>query len=121
MGRYAFFSTGLEYKFVFATQSSEDIEMFGGIIFHENANSGKIKWTQNDIENIKISLDHLFVSNGITDFDIHRYEKNIQGTHLLKFDLEKKLEHTGSYKTILGVLIYHQLLYTETLTCKYDI
>ena len=53
MGRYCYFSTGEEYKFWFACQSSEDITKFGG---HED---DKIYWTwnkENDLPVVKRKL-----------------------------------------------------------------
>jgi hypothetical protein len=120
MGRYAFFNTGYEYKFVFACQESDDIEMFGGVITNENAFSGKITWTQDDLPNVKKILDYLFTINKITNFNIESFQKTIQGTYSLHFALRKLIEPEGYFKTLLCAIIYHQLLYTDVLTCKYD-
>jgi len=102
MGRYAVFNTEFEYKFAFGAQASGDIQLFGGI-----GEEGFHEWTQDDKKYI---LDNLSVS-----VDFEKYEKTLDGTYALKNDLHI------DYTQMLGCLIYHQLLYTDELTCEYDI
>lgn len=114
MGRYAFFNSGFEYKFVFAVQPSSDIELFGGYVirgYYESDNCMEYQWTQNDKE---------FILNKIKDYniDFENYEKNVDGTYKLKYDLYDK-EYNCTI--LLGCLIYHQLLYIKVLTCKYEL
>lgn len=45
MGRYAFFSTGFEYKFWFGLQNSLDILNFGGTSRNSRGEDGAIEWT----------------------------------------------------------------------------
>ncbi len=53
MGRYAFFSTGLEYKFGFASQSSYDITEFYGVWQQDfRYSENDISWSQEDKEKI---------------------------------------------------------------------
>ena len=106
MGRYAFFNTGLEYKFKFGSQDSIDITGFGGEIIEETTH----KWTETDKVYILEKLDGLTI-----DFD--KYEKDIYGT----YDLEEFLTNRIHYTYLLGCLIYHQLLYTDELICEYEI
>jgi len=101
MGRYAFFNTEFEYKFAFAMQDSSDIKLFGGV-----GEEGLRTWTQDD----KIYIYELLKK--ICDFEA--YEKNLDGTYALQHDL------TMDYTIKLGCLIYHQLLYTDVLSCTYD-
>ena len=103
MGRYAFFNTGFEYKFAFGVQSSTDIQLFGGI-----GEDGLHTWTQDDKTYIINLLSKLEIA-------FENYEKTIDGTYALEDDLE--IDH----RIKLGSLIYHQLLYTDELTCTYDI
>jgi len=102
MGRYAFFNTGFEYKFAFAAQASTDIQLFDGV-----GEYGFHTWTQDD----KTFIINLLYKLNI---DFEAYEKNVDGTYALEKDLDI------DYTIKLGCLIYHQLLYTDELTCIYD-
>ena len=117
MGRYAFFNTGLEYKFRFAQQDSIDMTLFGGKTFESDDNSGDLiqKWTKDDISIIKKNLEDF----GYHELDLSKYENNINGTYELKFDLYDSTEDDYTY--ILGCIIYHQLQYTENLEVKFEI
>jgi hypothetical protein len=127
MGRYAFFDTGLEYKFRFGVQPSEDIRTFGGLLSYEAyERSGYLThtWTQEDKSTIEAELKALLEWLGIEPVQFETYEKNLDGTHELIHALY------GLYKTdhneeivaryILGCCIYHQLLYTEALKVNYE-
>lgn len=102
MGRYAFFNSEFEYKFAFGVQESSDIELFGGV-GHEGIHT----WTQDDRTYILSTLSTL-------NIDFEAYEKNLDGTYALQNDLN--LDCTLK----LGCLIYHQLLYTDVLSCEYE-
>lgn len=102
MGRYAFFNTEFEYKFAFGVQDSNDIQLFGGI-GHEGVHT----WSEEDKPYIYELLKDLHI-------DFEKYINNIDGT----YELEKDLHIDSTRK--LGCLIYHQLLYTEELTCEYE-
>jgi hypothetical protein len=117
MGRYAFFNTGVEYKFRFAQQDSIDMTLFGGKTFESEDNSGDLiqKWTKDDIPIIKENLEDY----GHYDLDLSKYENNINGTYKLKFDLCDTINDEYTY--ILGCIIYHQLHYTENLEVKFEI
>ena len=69
------------------------------------------RWTQEDKNN---PIFELLVS----EIDFTKYQKNLKGTHKLRWDLID-LDLNCTY--ILGCLIYHQLLYTEELTCDYEL
>lgn len=126
MGRYAFFITGLEYKFRFGVQPSEDITLFGGQIGDENYHHGYFtqKWTHDDLTLIKQKLDSLLEWIGEDPVKFDDYEKNIDGTHTLSRDLYTLYESDHSEELvaryILGCLLYHQLLYTEVLQADYE-
>ena len=120
MGRYAFFSTGLEYKFVFAKQCSSDMMQFGG-----TSNNGRDQdesmnsWTKEDLPDIKQKLKIFEDYVGIEiDTIISKFENNIKGTHDLKCYL---FEKTDNYRYILGCIIYHQLQYVDVLEVNYEL
>ena len=109
MGRYCFFTTGFEYKFAFGVQESSDILLFGG-----EAGVEVHTWTQKDIP---------FIAAMVKDVcDFEKYDKNLDGTYELEEDLEKYLDNNLEiyYTLRLGCFIYHQLLYTDVLTCEYE-
>lgn len=127
MGRYAFFNTNFEYKFIYGLQASEDILLFGGHTLTINKESPIQMWKSSDKENI---LQILQANDFHVEFE--NYEKNINGTYALHKDLKEKfsdfLEINESiiaaqsiYENILGSLIYHQLLYTNELIAKYEV
>jgi hypothetical protein len=123
MGRYAYFSTGFEYKFAFAIQDSEDIMLFGGVgnFMHEEKEPYHEWEKERDFEYIARQLKKL----DIKEVDFEQYTKNTDGTEALwtelcelyKQDFDKKIVA----KFILGCLLYHQLMYTETLNVTYEL
>lgn len=125
MGRYAFFSTGLEYKFRFGVQPSEDITLFGGEIGDENYHHGYFtqKWSTHDLTLVKQKLDSLLEWIG-EPIKFEDYEKNLEGTHTLHHKLYDLYNAHSSEELvarfILGCLIYHQLLYNEVLHVDYE-
>ena len=112
MGRYANFSTGLEYKFAFGIQPSEDMLEFEGVSYYGRDEETLIhKWMKSDEVLIKEKLEEYLV-------DISKYENNIEGTYKLKSYLyDIKMD----YKYVLGYLIYHQLQYVEELSVEYEL
>lgn len=114
MGRYAFFNTEFEYKFSFGIQPSDDIELFGGYItrdYNIDDNCMEHTWTSEDKSFIVCQINSYNIN-----FEI--YEKNLKGTQ----QLYHYLCDTISNSTIrLGCVIYHQLLYTPVLTCRYEV
>jgi hypothetical protein len=112
MGRYANFSTGLEYKFAFGIQSSEDMEEFEGVSYNGSDQETLVhKWIKSDEVLIKKKLEEHLI-------DISMYKNNIEGTNKLKSYLYNiKMD----YKYILGYLIYHQLQYVEELSVEYEL
>jgi hypothetical protein len=120
MGRYAFFNTGLEYKFTFALQKSSDILKFGGM---PDSKEYSHRWSRNDQTMILGRVRDMEDVLGLPEMKFELYEKTLDGTHTLRHDLwdivvaDAELFSTYS----LGCLIYHQLLYTEGLTCRYEV
>ena len=117
MGRYAFFNTDFEYKFSFGVQPSDDIELFGGVVskdYSEMDNRMEHTWTSKDKPFILEKLKKLEDIN----IDFEKYEKNLKGTQELRNDLYDIDIHCT---TLLGCLIYHQLLYTADLICDYEV
>ena len=143
MGRYAFFNTGLEYKFVFATQDSEDILQFGGwfrlavpppgvdVQYQPDTGRFNNSWTENPIvkwsaaENgpqILEKLRQIEHTLGYPECDFNAVSADLDGTHELKDTLYGKKPHniTAHFRYILGCLIYHQLLYTPVLQVHFE-
>jgi hypothetical protein len=63
MGRYAFFSTGISYKFAFAIQCSTDITLFGGSPRYNQGADSMIEW-KDDLDNHYI-LEKLSLTIGL--------------------------------------------------------
>jgi hypothetical protein len=125
MGRYAFFNTDLEFKFRFGVQPSSDIRMFGGRVCHEHYIGADFhhEWEQHDKEYIKEQLQYLLEWLGVDPVDFELYEKNLEGTYQLKFDLGdlyKEYSEEIVCRYILGCCIYHQLLYIDKLEVAYE-
>jgi hypothetical protein len=122
MGRYAFFNTGLEYKFAFAMQPSEDILKFGGTPEFVYCGDHKHSWSIVDRKHILDRLRDIEISLNLPETNFDLYEKNLDGTHMLRHDLwdigVNDMELLATY--ILGSLIYHQLLYKLDLNCTYE-
>jgi hypothetical protein len=116
MGRYAFFNTGLEYKFVFAKQCSSDMQRFQGIpnFDHSNLDDAKHSWTKEDQILIKEILDNL----GDISINLNEFGNNVNGTYKLKNHL---FDISNDYTLNLGWLIYHQLQYTNELEVSYEL
>jgi hypothetical protein len=118
MGRYAFFSTGLEYKFTFAVQESEDILKFGG--FHTS--KCEMKWISSDADFILRRLHQIEKLFGWSEFDFSKFSEDLNGTEEICYDKNNSFDLTSKcgYEYYLGCLIYHQLLYTDILTCHFE-
>jgi hypothetical protein len=131
MGRYAFFNTGFEYKFWFAIQPSFDIAEFGGT---DTTVDGAYshKWSASSRDDIRKELELMakFFDLKVPNFE--KFPKTTNGTWALHCD------HTDSWALCnrgglddfmagkwalfkLGCLIYHQLLYKDELSCKYEV
>jgi len=118
MGRYAFFSTGFEYKFAFAIQESDDILKFGG--FHTS--ECEMKWISSDADFILKRLRQMEKVFGWPEFDFAKISKNLDGTEEIYCNRGTYLDLSSkyTYEYLLGLLMYHQLLYTEILTCHFE-
>lgn len=115
MGRYAFFTTGIEYKFKFGIQSSSDMLDFEGLSYYGTDDDRMIHiWKKTDEVKIKQKLYDFFQN----EIDLTKFQKNIDGTS----DLREHLETiTDDYTMILGYMIYHQLQYVDELRVDYEI
>lgn len=126
MGRYAFFSTDLEYKFAFGCQPSEDIQEFGGRELPDDRDDhARHEWSAADIEPIRESLQDFEEHYGIKIPPIDNYPKNLDGTHAIRrdmYDMNRTCNAGATYYTaLLGALILHQLLYEPNLTVSYEL
>lgn len=122
MGRYAFFSTGFEYKFAFGIQQSEDIELFGGEIQTiEKSYERKIVWKKDELPKIKLIMNYLLLINNLENFDVEMFEKSLNGTYILYNNFIDLITDEYGYKTLLCCIVYHQLLYNDELSCRYEL
>jgi hypothetical protein len=123
MGRYAFFNSGLEYKFAYSIQDSSDIILFGGRFTAD----GKIEWSQDDILHIVKTLANMYDFYRTTPFDYSKFEGTLDGTYELKNaflkDIENCLPDSAPilHRILLGHLILHQLSYEPNLTCSFEV
>jgi hypothetical protein len=86
MGRYVYFSTGIEYKFGFAVQPSEDILAFGG--YRSLRDPEQIVWiAEKDLDYIRERLS----GQDQPMIDLSNYEKNGEGYYRYMRDIEKTL------------------------------
>ena len=122
MGRYAFFNTGFEYKFVFALQPSEDILKFGGTPTFVYEGDHKHNWTIVDQKLIENKLRDLEDALGLQPMKFELYEKSSSGTGELRYNLwEMNVKNEGLFATYtLACILYHQLLYKLDLSCTYE-
>ena len=127
MGRYAFFTTGFEYKFRFGVQHSSDILCFGGFDCGDpDPSTGHylIGWNQSDMKKMEESLKDLELNLDIKPIDSSSYPLNLQGTYALCHDLYELYSIYQPEETvaqyILGRIIHHQLLYAKELSAHYE-
>lgn len=115
MGRYAYFSTDFTYKFVFAVQSSSDIDEFGG------ARTGPYKrqWNKSQASTILARLSAMSEDDKLVH-DVKNYPKNVDGTYTMYWDMRNG-EYDIDCLYMLGALIHHQLLYTDVLDVTFEI
>jgi len=115
MGRYAFFNTGLEYKFKFGIQSSGDMVEFNGISYENDGDSLIHIWNK--------EKDEILIKEKLEDYniDLTNFENNLEGTYKLKYYLENLKEISNNHKYILGYLIYHQLQYVDILSVEFEL
>lgn len=138
MGRWAFFSTGYEYKFWFATQSSADIRLFGGTPLvppHANmANSNLYHvWTSAEDVWDHLIAQYLADASGAARAWASKFPLTLEGTEQMRLGFERgaaapiaaaKAALGGGVpepKVLLGLLIWHQLQYCpEGLYARYE-
>ena len=137
MGRYAYFSTGFDYKFYFGVQASEDILMFGGWRrlkrVAENTDNdydddnGYVRWTrEEDLDYIRARLDEI----GYPIPDVGTYEKTLDGLQAFHNDLWESLRRQSDEEDnsvletkagfVLGCLIYFQLHMEPSVTAEFE-
>jgi hypothetical protein len=125
MGRYAFFSTGLEYKFRFGVQESYDMCRFGGVLSETIPNAHYTQaWTESDRSTALAKVQELaeFLGDPVPDFSV--FEKSLEGTYQLRDALYPLYTEDHSEELVarflLGCLLYHQLLYTDPLQVEFE-
>lgn len=123
MGRWAFFNTGLEYKFVFALQQSLDILQFNGWFNNSWDENPIVKWSAaEEEERILEKLRHMEAVLGLPERDFTKYSADLEGTEDLKSDLYEDWisDNKARVRYVLGCLIYHQLLYKPVLEARFE-
>ena len=122
MGRYAFFNTGYEYKFVFGVQESKDILKFGGTYAGEGEGYYIHTWTQEEAFSILDQLRGLEDLLGLPEFEFEKLEKNLNGTYKTIQALWEYLDLDSVDHCLyqLGCVIYHQLLYEPNLRADFE-
>ena len=127
MGRYAFFSTGFEYKFRFGIQHSSDMLTFAGFDCGDaDPQTGLYihTWDQRDTKTIDESLKRLETDLGVDPLDIGSFALTLQGTYEMRTKLEdlysEELPEQTVAQYILGCCIFHQLLYAKTLRVDFE-
>jgi hypothetical protein len=127
MGRYAFFSTGLEYKFSFAVQESQDIWEFGGEKDFEGLDKtgyAHHSWTAStDAPEILVKLRKIEQEGGYPELDFTQFSQDPDGTWKIREVLGEYLSprDAGHCFYELGCIIYHQLLYEPLLSVEYEL
>jgi hypothetical protein len=127
MGRYAYFSTGFEYKFRFGVQNSTEILSFAGLAYKESDPQTGLYlhiWDQTDTKPIDGSLKQMEQTLGFDPLDLTSFPPSLQGTYALRQTLESLYElglpEDLIARYILGCCIFHQLLYAETLRADFE-
>lgn len=126
MGRWVHFSTGFEYKFWFGIQTSDDITRFGGKELYSHADhSSYFVWdTQSDPWDRLVGFG--YVRADLLHQWVHSFPKTFKGTESLhlKFDTWSEIQQLSGEKKarlLLGLVIYHQLLYTGRLYALFEV
>ena len=101
MGRYAFFNTGVEYKFVFAVQNSGDILEFGGW-FNNSTNDPVVRWSAAEsAAPILEKLRGIEKDMGISEMDFTAFPATEEGTYMMRCSVEEAHECGGGDLFIL--------------------
>ena len=126
MGRYATFSTGLDIKFAFGIQPSQDICEFGGLT---DVINGIHYWKEEDRATCLERVLSIQEEHGITYLpDWNSYELSLAGTKKMRDDVYTHVldiqppgfQNGPYYLYLLGCTIYHQLLYEPTLKADFE-
>lgn len=128
MGRFANFNTGVEYKFAFGVQSSEDITTFGGMVNDTDDEQYNCYYSGHYWKDKDEVFRHLNkFGEGFILPNFERYEKSMEGTYELlsdepfHFNEDNQENKVNICRFILGCVIYHQLLYEPNLSVTYEL
>ncbi len=122
MGRYAFFNTGLEYKFTFAVQSSSDMLEFGGTSEQSSTYDFIHSWEQKEAPSILDQIRGLEDKFGLPELDFKAFSNNLDGTSEIRHRLWEYLDMSEENHCLyqLGCIIYHQLQYQPNLRVTFE-
>ncbi len=111
---YVYFSSNFIYK-----HGDTFIDHYGGC-FDGFMECATITWTHRNMRGMKHILRLLIAKHSYPDIVYTDFERSLQGTKQLYLFLRKHFVNERSYrKYMIGVLIYHQLLYTSNLQANY--
>jgi hypothetical protein len=99
------FSTG--FKITVASGECED--------FCAVEENGELTWTNEILDDLIHRLEELAELSDIGQVDVTVYGESADGTHNLWLDLK---ESNASPRYAMGMVIFHQLLYTLPLTAR---
>jgi hypothetical protein len=127
MGRFAHFNSGVEFKFAFGLQDSQDMTQFKGQSEIIDDSFARHRWNKNEQADIMIILEKI-IPKGYKLPDFESYPKDIDGTTQLKKEFLSQLDDKEAdreqmkiyYLTLLGCLIYHQLNYITQLEVVFE-
>ncbi len=128
MGRWAYFNTGVSYKFAHGQSSYDITELFSDYdenSYEDQSGTSLVSWNTKVKEEIKEWIDFKVVNDSEFPKVVwDSFEASAKGTE----ELLKKLYETSSdvveeilYKYILACIIYHQLTYVEKLSCEFEV
>ena len=127
MGRYAKFSTGVEYKFAFALQNSADMQEWFGVTLVplKGSSQGYHVWYEWDDAQLIWNALCKEMPN-VSEFEafVKRFASTTKGTEELRWQAYNWISERFSnaeltVRLVLGCMIWHQLQYCNTLFVAY--
>lgn len=110
-----YFNNGFVYK-----HGNTFISDYGGL-YDSMFGSGSIQWTHRNLRNIKRLVRILAAKHTYPEIVYTNFERSIKGTQKLYKFLRDNMADERSYrKYMIGVLLYHQILYTPKLLATFD-
>ena len=109
------FNNGFIYK-----HGNTFICNYGGL-YDGMFGTGSIQWTHRNLRDIKRLVHILAAKHSYPEIVYTEFERSVKGTQKLYKFLRNNMVDERSYrKYMIGVLLYHQLLYTPKLLATFD-